>query len=434
MPVSIQGDSRWTIFTALSLIHGRGPDLRAYAPMVVANGFYAIECVGPDHIRRYPISSLDQCAVGRLYNFHPIAVALAAVPFVAVLEASLHLARPILMPLAQRFQHPWLHAFFGGDLAGCTPIIENLVSSFFTAAATAVLYLAALELLSAPSALALSLIFAFGTLLWSLVSRALWQHSPSIFLNSLLVLLLVRGNYRRPTSFCAGLILALGFFVRPTNVVPIVVIGVYLLRHLGSRVRWVIAGGLLATLGFVLLNLHMYGSPLAPFFFPVRQGSTSLAVSPAVALALISNLISPARGLLVFMPFFVFLLNPRIWRQPMPASFRQLRPWCCAIILFHMLLVATHVDWWGGFSYGPRYLSDILPYLMFLWSPALLWMARNRRRQSAVAATLIVSVLIQFRGATSIQVHQWNSTPVNVNEHTGRIWDWTDPPFLRGLR
>lgn len=433
MPVSIQGDSRWTIPTALSFIHGRGADIRYYAPAIVASGFYEAECVDPDHSRRFPISSLDQCAKGRLYSFSPIGVVIVAVPFVAALEASLDLASPLLKPLAGRFHRPWLDPFLNDDLAGCTTLVENLVSSLFTAGAVAVLYLAALELLPAASALALALIFAFGTLLWSVVSRALWQHSPSVFLNSLLVLVLIRGNYRRGTCIFAGFILGLAFFMRPTNAVPILVIGSYLLWHLRWRALWMITGGLLPTLGFVLLNLHMYGSLLAPFFLPVREGSTSLAFHPAIVLALISNLASPARGLFVFMPFFLFLLIPRIWRERMPASFREMRPWFCGVIALHMLLVATHTDWWGGFSYGPRYLSDILPYLMLLWSPVLPWMARDRRRQTMVIATVIVSALIQFRGARDIRVHQWNSAPVSVNDHTARIWDWSDPPFLRGL-
>jgi hypothetical protein len=115
----------------------------------------------------------------------------------------------------------------------------------------------------------------------------------------------------------------------------------------------------------------------------------------------------------------------------MPPRFLQLRPWICALVVLHMLLVSTHADWWGGFSYGPRYLTDILPWLMVLWSPVLLWMAGNRLRLVAVGAAVAVSVAIQFRGATSIQVHRWNEVPVSVNERTDRIWDWTDPPFLR---
>ena len=174
----------------------------------------------------------------------------------------------------------------------------------------------------------------------------------------------------------------------------------------------------------------MYGAPLAPFFYPVRPGSTGLALQPAVAAGLLANLFSPARGLFVFMPFFLFLLVPRVWRQRIPVLDR-LRPWLCVIVVLHMLLVATHTDWWGGFSYGPRYLSDILPYLMLLWSPVLVWVKHGRGRRFLLIASVMGAVFIQWRGAISIRVHEWNSTPVSVNADTRRIWDWRDPPFLR---
>jgi hypothetical protein len=27
----------------------------------------------------------------------------------------------------------------------------------------------------------------------------------------------------------------------------------------------------------------------------------------------------------------------------------------------------------------------------------------------------------------------WDETPVDVDDHPERVWDWSDPPFLRGL-
>src|SRR5580693_8411345 len=134
MPVSLQGDSRWTIPTALSLIHSRSADLRAFAPSVEKVGFYLTECVGPGFARKYPLSSLDQCEGGRLYAFNPIAVPVLAVPFVVVFETSMHLGRPILSPIADRVGSPVRRAFLEGDAAGSSAMLEILISSFFTAA------------------------------------------------------------------------------------------------------------------------------------------------------------------------------------------------------------------------------------------------------------------------------------------------------------
>ena len=70
---------------------------------------------------------------------------------------------------------------------------------------------------------------------------------------------------------------------------------------------------------------------------------------------------------------------------------------------------------------------------MMLWSPTVKWVQGHSARRAMLVATLVVAGFIQFRGATSVKAQEWSSTPVSVNIDTGRIWDWSDPPFLRGL-
>lgn len=48
-------------------------------------------------------------------------------------------------------------------------------------------------------------------------------------------------------------------------------------------------------------------------------------------------------------------------------------------------------------------------------------------------ATIIISFLIHYRGATVWDVHKWNQEPVNVDSVPNRVWDWNDIQFLRGL-
>jgi hypothetical protein len=43
-------------------------------------------------------------------------------------------------------------------------------------------------------------------------------------------------------------------------------------------------------------------------------------------------------------------------------------------------------------------------------------------------------VFVHVHGATSIAANQWSAVPVNVDEARWRVWDWSDPQFLRGLR
>jgi hypothetical protein len=44
-----------------------------------------------------------------------------------------------------------------------------------------------------------------------------------------------------------------------------------------------------------------------------------------------------------------------------------------------------------------------------------------------------LSVFINCRAATTVDVHRWNADPVDVDRQPERLWDWRDPQFLRGL-
>ena len=58
---------------------------------------------------------------------------------------------------------------------------------------------------------------------------------------------------------------------------------------------------------------------------------------------------------------------------------------------------------------------------------------RTRRGWRAPAALVALSVLVNFRGASSPAVYRWNVDPVDVDQRPERLWDWRDPQFLRGL-
>ena len=56
-----------------------------------------------------------------------------------------------------------------------------------------------------------------------------------------------------------------------------------------------------------------------------------------------------------------------------------------------------------------------------------------RPSQCAFAALLAASVFAHAQGGLNMQAQLWNETPVGVDQHPDRVWDWKDPQFLRGL-
>ena len=234
-PVATQGDSRWTIPIALNLIHHRTFDLRSYADEVVRNEFYGVECILPDYRRLYP------------------------------LERLLWAGGPVLRPLSERIPSPVIQAFLAGDLSRSSPLVEKVVASVYTAGATVVIYRTALAVLGPGSALSHALVFAFGTLAWSLVSRALWHHGPSIFLNAVVVLLLSREKVDRRTGVALGASLAAAFFIRPTNAVPMAVFLVLWVLRLRMPVWWPLAGAVPVACIFFGINMAMYGQAISSY-------------------------------------------------------------------------------------------------------------------------------------------------------------------------
>lgn len=79
-PIATPADSRWTIHTALSLIHERNADLNEYSGELEAQRWYAIECLLSSGQRVFPVTHRDQCPNGRFYHFYPVAVPLLAAP------------------------------------------------------------------------------------------------------------------------------------------------------------------------------------------------------------------------------------------------------------------------------------------------------------------------------------------------------------------
>jgi hypothetical protein len=62
--------------------------------------------------------------------------------------------------------------------------------------------------------------------------------------------------------------------------------------------------------------------------------------------------------------------------------------------------------------------------------------ARHRRPVgvaglAAFSAACLVAVALNTRAAVRPSVITWNIEPVPVEDDQGRLWDWSDPPFLR---
>jgi hypothetical protein len=144
---------------------------------------------------------------------------------------------------------------------------------------------------------------------------------------------------------------------------------------------------------------------------------------------------SPARGLLVFSPFLLLLL----WRLRVPSADAAERRLDVAMLTAAVLVwaaVATcSCGWWGGWSLGPRLFTESLTFLCLPLVPVADRLLRPGTPRAVLvglgAATACWSVAINAAVVSSFGAWTWNSRPDNVDRQVSRLWDWSDPPWLR---
>ncbi|WP_321470010.1 hypothetical protein [uncultured Paludibaculum sp.] len=415
-PVVTSGDSRWTVFQALSLIHRGDLDLDEYEPRVRATGYYAI--TRPD---------------GHIRTIYPAGNILLAAPAVAGLEFALHAFRPLLEPIAARTASPTIAALLRGNLEDSSLAVEILIASLWIAAAAVLLYCIALRFAGLGTALSVALIFAFATPAWSTGSRALGMQAAYMLLLSGAVLAVVHAERRPALWTLAGAILSFAFFTRPTSAIPAAVFAVWALRSGRRPFLLLLVGALPVAALFAARNFSIFGAPTEPYSQPVGAPQGDLGAHADWSSALLGHLISPARGLFVYAPVLLgaipgFLLW---WRS---TEHRTLAGSLAAIGGLHYLLISSVPCWWGGFSNGPRLFADVLPVFVLLLVPLLAtWRTRSIVFRCAIVLSVAVGVGINGWTACNPAPSQWNATPNSIDRHPERLWDWTDPPFLRGL-
>ncbi len=262
------------------------------------------------------------------------------------------------------------------------------------------------------TAILFSLVYAFATCAWSVAGRAIWQHGPSLLLISIALWLLYSPSGRGVPW--AGFFLGLAVCNRPINLLIALPLALFVLIH---RRRRALAFALLALIPASLLawySLSYYGR-----LESLGQGQTFVSGNPLAGLA--GVLISPARGLLVFSPIFIFAFAGMA-RTLRDRRAEPIYKYLAAATVLFLLAMAGWKMWWGGWSFGYRLLIELVPllilFLAIYWEAA---MAASPWRRRAFTAALLFSLYANFLGA-HYYPSVFNGSPDNIDFHTGRLW------------
>jgi hypothetical protein len=354
-------------------------------------------------------------------------------------------AYPIIMPLVITplyIAPAWLLArqrppLVMGDIVLMTLIdtMEKLAASLIAALSAVILYFALRKILSCNSSLLLTLIYGLAGSVWSISAQGLWRHGFTQLSFALLLWALWSQTEWKWRAFWAGLALAAAAANNPANVALVLPFLVYF--ALRGRAEFLRFFAPLAALGSLMLayDFYFFGRILGGYPNPLPQAAPAAHLQSSIAPfweAAAGLLISPNRGLLIYMPWTVFALwgAARVWRENSYGWGRYLVVGSLALFGLH----SVFGQWWAGWCFGPRYMADLLPFLIFFLAPV--WPRVRSVPALRIAATVavLVAVWIQVIGAFFYPRGWWDGLPTNVDHDTGRLWDWKDTQINRTWR
>lgn len=286
--------------------------------------------------------------------------------------------------------------------------------------------------------LLLTIAYIFGTVNFAMISQSMWQHG-TLQLFTILGLYFIL-NYlnskekKYSDAFLSGLFFGLAILSRPTALLGFsLIVTLVFMRSVNFKIftkttLYILVGLFLNTLFFLWYNnkyyvgiqnqgyaAQLFGSWLSPF-----------------PISLIGVWLSPSKGILIYSPIFVFsiigfcIALRKGWQENIQYLVYFL------IVIFHTFVISLWKHWYGGYSFGYRMSSDILPYLILLIVPFL-----NSdfyvKYKKVFIGTLIFSILVQIFGMVFFD-GIWHAAYDQGNKNTSWLWSIKDSEFMFNVR
>jgi hypothetical protein len=417
---TLPGPWRKDIYTALILILFCIVVYNANFRLISAGDNYPARYL-PFGILKYRSVSLDPIATitaqgdahpywvvdkyGPKFSRYPIAVPVLVTPLYLPAAAYLH----------------W-QGWTDHELNLVARIMEKLVSSFIASLSVAFMYLLLVWRARCPWALWLTIAYGFGCNTWMISSQALWQHGVAELLLVAAVFILL-GPCTGKRCLGAGLILGLIACARPPDVILGLALGLFGIRWARARVWLFVIGAAIPLMLLVAYNYHVahrfvggygVGRDLSFFRYSLPCGVLGL-------------FFSPARGLFIFSPFLLLLPFCLRYTFRDPHSRTLAVPLLIAVIA--QVLLYAKLDWRAGCAWGPRWLTDTLPLLV--WMLAAGFASLGRIGRTVFVLTTCISIWVQIVGAFW---YTGESDAVIMKSagdpNQGVVWDISSAPFV----
>ena len=402
-PVNYLSDSGFSLLMDEALIHKWTPDMIEFQVPRGHGGVFINE--------GYPWNV--KIIKGRLLYVYPWGSSLLSLPAVALFNA----VGFKIAPHRTGYQYNWYNELR----------MQVLIATGVCALTIWVVYLAAIRYLPLGWSLAIALGTAFGTPIWSSASRSLWPQTWAVLLMMVGMWILLRGS---DLPFVLGSVLAWSCLVRPTMIPQVAAATVYILFSYDHRFVLRYIGGTLCSLTPICTMMLFFTGGL----FSVAYPGVLFDFPRQFGLRLYGVLFSPSRGLLIFSPFIsvALYLVIRYWRV-LPE--RRLATLGLVNIGMYIIVLSSYLAWWGGNSYGPRLMLEVVPWFVLLAILGVMSFVKDphlsvrwRLTTTSIAGlTLALSIVANAPGALFQNSINWK--PYD-EDHLDVLWDWHDPQFL----
>jgi len=332
---------------------------------------------------------------------------------------------------------------FGINLLENSFLLSMISASLISSLSVVFMYLCLVKVCRKQlTAVVFALTYAFTTSVWSITSRGIWQHGPSLlFLTISLSILFSKNKNMIPYS---GFFLGMAVFNRPSNIIIVLPLTLYVFFEFREHFK---KFALFAAIPAFLFGFYIYlhpafggqgltkyvdvlfsyeGDPELKHYMSEQNGF----FSGNILSGLMGLLISPSRGLFIYSPIFVFsfiFLFYALFSKKIKVIYKYL-----AISIFTLILVySKFVAWWGGWTFGYRFLIELLPMLIIFL--ALSWegfIQKNKYLKAIFILFLFISLYFHFLGAYYYPCG-FDYSPNNIDYDIERLWDVKDSQIVR---
>ena len=317
-------------------------------------------------------------------------------------------------------------------------MMEKLSASTVVAFSGVFVYLSLKELINRKIAWIGTFIFAFATNTRAIGSQALWQHGMVELLLSMMIYLVIINEKKNSNLniIYLGVLSGLFIFNRPPDSVLLLPI-LYYISSNKLKIASYFSSMFIVSAPFLLYNFYFFGN----LFGGYNHNLDVLTFSSKTLINFIGLLFSPNRGLFIYTPILVLSLFEYLNTTKIKSKrFRNFLFLCGFSILLNVLVYSTFdTHWWAGWSYGPRFLTGMLPILIIFLGLYLdnytNLVNRNINHKKVISFGLIlilllISIFVQIIGVFYYPNGSWDADP-NIDLHPERLWYWNDSQIIR---